>query len=234
MTNHTDRDNARKLLEELANIPLEQPPSTASAAPVLPPLSQPFSSADDAALWAHQHEREGDREYGALVLLCPDGKYVATTPIEGEATSFDLERLLAYNRETRTISHPQGYRCVGRYHSHPEYAEQTARAHPRYSAEQVKLHLALPSTGDLDIAFKHVDVFKNNYISSDDGSLVGYSIKPQYASGYAGFGLGSTPESKIRRIVTIGQLRVLDSGTVWGGFTGLITADWVLPGSAGQ
>jgi len=234
MTSNTDRENARKLLEQLANIPLEQPLSTAAAAPVLPPLSQPFGSADEAALWMHQHEREGDREYGALVLLCPDGKYVATKPIEGEETSFDLERLLAYNRETRTITHPEGYLCVGRYHSHPEYAEQTARAHPDYSEDQIKLHQALPSIADLDITFRHVDVFKNNYISSHDGSLVVYSINPQNASGYAGFRLGSTPESKIKRIVTIGQMRVLDPGTVWGGFTGPITADWVLRGSAGQ
>ncbi|WP_223514076.1 DUF4329 domain-containing protein [Pseudomonas sp. GL-R-26] len=231
MTSHTDRENARKLLELLAKLPSEQP---SSAAPVLPPLSQPFNFADEAALWLHHHKREGDREYGALVLQRPDGKYVATTPIEGEATSFDLERLLAYDRETRTISHPAGYLCVGRYHSHPEYAEQTARSHPHYSADQIKLHQALPSTVDLATTFRHVDVFKNNYISSHDGSLVAYSINPQNASGNPGFGLGSTPESRIKRIVTIGQLRVLDPGTVWSGFRGQITSDWVPHRAGGQ
>jgi hypothetical protein len=210
-------------------------PPASLTAPVLPPVSQPFIGVDDAAFWLHQHEHVSDREYGALLLQRPDGKYVATTPIKGEATTFDFERLLAYDRQTRTIIHPAGYLCVGRYHSHPEYAEQIARAHPRYSADQVKLHQALPSTVDLDSAFRHVDVFKTNYISSHDGSLVAYSINPQNASGNPQFGLGSTPESRIKRIVTIGQMRVLDPGTVWGGFRGPITAQWtpnqpVLPG----
>lgn len=228
MTTHTDRENARKLLEQLAKLPLEQqqqqPPSPA---PVLPPVSPPFNSSDDAALWIHQQERKGDREYGALILQRPDGKYVATTPIEGEATSFDMERLLAYDRQTRTISHPAGYLCVGKYHSHPEYAEQTARSHPHYSEDQVKLHQALPSTGDLDTAFKHADFFKNNYISSHDGSLVAYSITPKKSSRSPLFGLGSTPERRVRRIMEVGEIRVLDPGTVWGDFRGPITADWI-------
>jgi hypothetical protein len=206
-----------------------------STAPVLPPVSQPFICVDDAALWLHQHERVSDREYGALLLQRPDGNYVATTPLTGETNTFDLERLLAYDRQTRTITHPAGYLCVGRYHSHPEYAEQTARAHPRYSEDQVKLFQALPSTVDLGSAFRHVDVFRTNYISSHDGSLVAYSINPQNAAGNPQLGLGSTPESRIKRIVTIGQMRVLDPGTVWGGFRGPITTQWtpnqpVIPG----
>lgn len=231
MTSHTNRENARKLLEQFAKLPLEVPTSDA---PVLPPLSQPFSSSDEAALWLHQHERESDREYGAIVLLRPDGKYVATTPVKGEATSFDFERLLTYDREDRTIRHPEGYRCVGLYHSHPESAEQTARAHPRYSEAQVKLHQALPSTVDLGSAFTHGDVFKTNYISSHEGSLVAYSFNSLNASDDPRSRIGSTPESRIRRMVSVGQLRVLDPGTVWGGFRGPITADWVFNGSGTQ
>ena len=232
MTTDTDRKNARELLEQLANPPLEQPPS---AAPVLPPVSPPFISEDDAAFWVHQHERVSDREYGALILRRPDGKFVATTPLKGEASSFDIERLLAYDRQTRTITHPAGFICVGTYHSHPDSAERFARAYPRYNEYQVKLHQALPSTVDLSTTFRHVDIFKTDYISGPDGSLVAYSINPQNASGSPEYGLGSTPESRIKRIVSIGQMRVLDPGTLLGGFRGPITAEWtanqpVIPG----
>lgn len=202
-------------------------PPVPSTAPVLPSVSQPFISVDAAAYWLHQHERQNDREYGALILQRPDGKFVATTPMQGEATSFDFERLLPFDQQTQTISHPAGYRCVGSYHSHPEYAEQIARTYPSYSEDQVKLYIALPSINDLALTFRHVDFFKHNFVSSPYGSLVAYSINPQNASGNPRFRMGSTPESRIRRIVTIGQLRVLDPGTIWGGHRGPITADWI-------
>lgn len=199
----------------------------ASTAPVLPPVSQPFIRVDDAAYWLHQHERTNDREYGALILQRPDGKFVATTPIKGEATSVDFERLLPFDQQTQTISHPAGYRCMGLYHTHPEYAEQIARKYPSYNEDQVKLYIALPSIGDIALTFRHVDFFKHNYVSSPYGSLVAYSINPQNASGNPKFRMGSTPESRIRRMVSIGQLRVLDPGTIWGGHRGPVTADWV-------
>jgi hypothetical protein len=232
MTTHTDRENARKLLEQLEKLPDEQPPSTA---PLLPPVSPPFICEDDAAYWVHQHERVGDREYGALILQRPDGKFVATTPIQDEASTFDLERLLAYDRRTHSISHPEGYLCVGNCHTHPDISEWIAKKNPSFNEDQVKLLNSLPSLPDLHGSFKQRDFFKHNYVSGPSGSLVAYSINPPDSPYSPVFRMGTTPEERIRRIATIGQMRVLDPGTVWSGYRGPITAEWapnqpVIPG----
>lgn len=195
--------------------------------PVLPPLSPPFTSADDAALWAHQQERRSDREYGALILKRPDGNFVATTPIEDGADSFDFERLLLLERATQTIIHPPGYRCVGLFHTHPENERETARLFPHYREEQVKLHITLPSTVDLSLSFRQSAVLQQQYISSPYGSLIVYGIDPQHARRSPSYRMGSTPESRVRRIVAIGHFRVLEPGTVWNGWRGPVTADWV-------
>jgi hypothetical protein len=201
--------------------------SDPAAAPVLPPVSQPFVCPDDAACWLHQHERRADKEYGALILQRPDGKFVATSPTAGEADAFDFERLLGFDRSTQTIIHPPGYRCVGLHHSHPEHEREIARMYPHYRADQVKLHITLPSTVDLALAFRQAPVLRQLYLSSPYGSLIGYAIDPKHTSRSPAYGMGSTPESRIRRIVTIGRLWVLHPGTVWGGRRGRVTADWV-------
>lgn len=231
MSNDTDSENARKLLEQLANPRLEQPPL---AAPVLPPVSQPFICEDDAAYWVHQHERLNDREYGAVILQRPDGKFVATTPIEGKAGSFNFSRLLTFDQHAQTISHPVGYRCVGKYHSHPD-DERTISRRFVFTEDQVKLYPSLPSAHDISASFAYADFFKINYLSGPYGSLVAYSIDLQKTSGNPISAMGSKPENKVRRIVSIGQMRVLDPGTIWGGLRGQITADWmpyqsVIPG----
>ena len=232
MNNNTDRENARKMLEQLATLPLEQP---AKAAPVLPPVSPPFICEDDAAYWVHQHERLNDREYGALILQRPDGKFVATTPIQGEATSFDMERLLNYDRQTQTISHPAGYLCVGKWHSHPDIYKRIAKANPTFNSDQVKLFNALPSMSDVHGAFNHRDFFKHSYVSDLSGSLVAYSINPPDSAYSPVFRMGHRPEDMVRRIAVIGHMRVLEPGTLWGGLRGPITAEWtpyqpVIPG----
>ncbi|MGA3797422.1 DUF4329 domain-containing protein [Pseudomonas fluorescens] len=192
MNNNTDRENARKMLEQLATLPLEQP---AKAAPVLPPVSPPFICEDDAAYWVHQHERLNDREYGALILQRPDGKFVATTPIQGEATSFDMERLLNYDRQTQTISHPAGYLCVGKWHSHPDIYKRIAKANPTFNSDQVKLFNALPSMSDVHGAFNHRDFFKHSYVSDLSGSLVAYSINPPDSAYSPVFRMATDPKT---------------------------------------
>ena len=204
--------------------PLQPAPATV---PVLPPVSQPFICEDDAAYWVHQHDRVSDREYGALILQRPDGKFVATTPIQGKATSFDMERLLNYDRQTQTISHPAGYLCVGKWHSHPNIPEDIARANPSFNDDQVKLFNALPSMPDVHGAFRHRDFFKQCYVSGPTGSLVEYSINPPDSDYSPVFRMGRTPEDMVRRIAVIGHMRVLEPGTVWGGLRGPITAEWI-------
>ena len=204
--------------------PLQPAPATA---PVLPPVSQSFICEDDAAYWIHQHDRVSDREYGALILQRPDGKFVATTPIQDKATSFDMERLLNYDRQTLTISHPAGYLCVGKWHSHPDIPEGIAKANPSFSDDQVKLFNALPSRPDVHGAFRHRDFFKHCYVSGPSGSLVAYSINPPDSDYSPVYRMGRTPEDMVRRIAVIGHMRVLEPGTLWGGLRGPITAEWI-------
>jgi hypothetical protein len=224
MSTDSDRENARKLLEQLANLPLEQTPA---AAPVLPPVSQPFICEDDAAYWVHQHERLNDIEYGALILQRPDGKFVATTPIQDKASSFDMERLLSYNRHTQTISHPAGYLCVGRWHSHPEHFEGITKGNRSFNDDQVRLFNALPSMPDVHGAFNHREFFKHSYVSGPSGSLVAYSINPPDSPYSPVSRMGRTPEDVVRRIAVIGHMRILEPGTLWGGLRGPITAQWI-------
>lgn len=195
--------------------------------PVLPALSPPCASADDAAYWLHRHDRGTEKEYGALILRRDDGQFFATTPIADEVDAFDFERLLAFERTTQTIIHPPGYHCVALFHSHPQHEREVARMYPHYREEQVRLHLTLPSTVDLSLSFRQSAVLQQQYISSAYGSLIAYSIDPQYARRSPTYRMGSTPESRVRRIVAIGQFRVLEPGTVWHGLRGRVTADWV-------
>jgi hypothetical protein len=224
MTTDTDRENARELLGQLEKQSHEQPPTTA---PVLPPVSQPFICEDDAANWFHQHERVTDRESGSLILQRPDGKFVATTPIQDETNTFDFERLLSYDRVTQVISHPAGYLCVGVCHSHPDISEWIASRYRSLTENQVTLLNALPSLPDLHKAFNHRDFFKHNYVSDSFGSLVAYSINPPDSPYSPVYLMGPPPEDRVRRIAAIGQIRVLDPGTVWGGFRGRITSEWI-------
>lgn len=224
MTAHTDRESARRLLEQLAHHSLEKKPSSA---PVLPPVSQPFINEDDAAYWLHQHERPVDREYGALVLQRADGRFVATTPIHGEAMSFDFERLLDFDPLTQVISHPAGYRCVGIWHTHLDIHAKVAKANPTFNEAQVRLFNALPSMPDVHGAFSYRDFFKHNYVSGPRGSLLAYSINPPDSPYSPVSRMGRTPEDMVRRIAAIGHIRILDPGTLWDGWRGPITAQWI-------
>ncbi|WP_095944228.1 DUF4329 domain-containing protein [Pseudomonas sp. ACN8] len=224
MTTDTDRENARKMLEQLATLPLAKP---AKAAPVLPPVSPPFICEDDAANWFHQHERAPDKEYGSLILQRPDGKFVATTPISDQAETFDFALLLAYDPDTRVISHPVGYRCVGKCHSHPDISEWIATNNRSFNENQVKLLNSLPSQPDLYKAFNHRDFYTHNYVSGPFGSLVAYSMSPPENPSISGFSSRTTPEKRIMEVLAVGQMRVLHPGTVWGGFRGRITSEWI-------
>lgn len=201
--------------------------TTTPVTPVLPPVSPPFISADDAAYWAHRQARRSDKEYGSLILKRPDGNYVATTPLKGEADAFDFERLLKYDRVTRTFSHPPGYRCIAFFHSHPEYEQQTARKYYRYTLDQVRLRIALPSTTDFANAYRHVQVLAQSYISSPYGSLIGYSLNPRDPADPPVYGITAPPQTRVRQLVAQGRLWVLDPGSIWGGLRGVVSADWV-------
>lgn len=64
----------------------------------LPPLSPPFLSEEDAAYWVHTRiPPKPEMEYGSVILLRPDGKFVATSPIPGEATTFDLSTIIDFD-----------------------------------------------------------------------------------------------------------------------------------------
>ena len=85
---------------------------------VLPALSPPMISADDAARFAHEAiGNKRDKEYGGLILQGESGRFFATLPIGGNLY-VDFTLLLAVDAQGNFI-HPDGYTCHGLYHSHP-------------------------------------------------------------------------------------------------------------------
>ncbi len=93
--------------------------ASSSATFKLPPLSPAFLTEEDAAYWVHTRiPLNPDKEYGSVILLRPDGKLLATSPIAGQATGFDFGTIV----QTDVLGgmlHPLGYRCVASVHSHP-------------------------------------------------------------------------------------------------------------------
>lgn len=208
----------------------------------LPPLSPAFLTEEDAAYWVHTRiPLSSDREYGSVVLLRPDGKFVATSPIAGEPTSFDFGAIL----DTDVLGarrHPLGYRCLASVHSHPSIHDQVREGHSFADDRLVRLFISCFSEGDFmgDVAER--DFFRSAYLSGPDGTLLKYVssgspeerdyflwLESRMASGAAlpttaGVGL-------INKLAVLGELKVIVSNADWGHSVGRVPADWK-PGEA--
>lgn len=114
----------------------------------LPPLSPAFLTEEDAAYWAHTRiARKSDKEYGSVILLRPDGKFVVTSPIAGEPTRFDFGSILEIDAAGMML-HPLGYRCVASLHSHPPLHDEFRKDNPRQDERLVRLFISFFSAAD--------------------------------------------------------------------------------------
>jgi len=208
----------------------------------LPPLSPAFLGEEDAAYWVHTRiPLRADKEYGSVILLRPDGKFVATSPIAGEATSFDFGAILQTDT-TGAMLHPLGYRCIASVHSHPSIHAQVREANSRQHESLVRLFISFFSQRDFAGDVETRDFFRSAYLSGPDGTLLKYvsSGSSEERDLYLSLDARAPSDNPwpasevlglIHGLATVGELRVIVSNADWGHSVGQVPKDWK-PGEA--
>ncbi|WLG63072.1 DUF4329 domain-containing protein [Pseudomonas sp. FP1762] len=211
--------------------------ASSSATFKLPPLSPAFLTEEDAAYWVHTRiPLNPDKEYGSVILLRPDGKFLATSPIAGEATRFDFGTIVQTDALGGML-HPLGYRCIASVHSHPPLHDQFRNGNRRQDETLLRLFMSFYSGGDFIGDVSARDFFRSAYLSGPDGSLLKYvsSGSPeerdyflwQQSGGPAGHPAGAYDVmAVINRLATVGELKVIVSNADWGYSVGRVPADW--------
>ncbi|KAB2523600.1 DUF4329 domain-containing protein [Pseudomonas sp. GXM4] len=211
--------------------------ASSSATFKLPPLSPAFLTEEDAAYWVHTRiPLNPDKEYGSVILLRPDGKLLATSPIAGQATGFDFGTIV----QTDVLGgmlHPLGYRCVASVHSHPPIHAEFRNGNRRQDETLLRLFMSFYSGGDFIGDVSARDFFRSAYLSGPDGSLLKYvsSGSPeerdyflwQQSGGPSGHPAGAYDVmAVINKLATVGELKVIVSNADWGYSVGRVPAAW--------
>ncbi|MBV4486465.1 DUF4329 domain-containing protein [Pseudomonas sp. SWRI153] len=202
----------------------------------LPPLSQAFLSEEDAAFWVHTRiPKKLASEHGSLILLRPDGKYVATSPVPAKSNTFDFSALIERDASGNPEP-PGGYRFVATLHSHIA-AHAAAREHPELDERDVRLLINFFSRIDFkDVVDRRADL-RSAYLSGPDGTLLKYSPSGSqeeldyYRWHEAGAQPGPEPWTRdalsfINRLAIVGELKVIVSNADWGFSVGMVPPDW--------
>ncbi|QXI59923.1 DUF4329 domain-containing protein [Pseudomonas sp. OE 28.3] len=205
----------------------------------LPPVGPGFVSMDDAARYAH-HQMGGaqDKEYGGVIMQSlADDLFYATDPIEGGENFFDVGTVLNEDSNKRLL-HPEGYRCVAEYHSHPDFFTQYKSNNPELSARQIKALNSFYSEPDLIGNILDPVFFSAFYVSGPDGSL--FKHVPTRSEAERRFavwlrdkepfgrpeGYDGVVENLFKKVASVSQLSIVVSNAVWGGSTGEVPHTW--------
>jgi hypothetical protein len=203
----------------------------------LPPLSPAFLSEDDAAYWVHTRiPLKAKTEYGSLILLRPDGKFVASSPVPGDATTFDMSSLIDFDA-SGDLQPPAGYRFAANVHSHVALHAEVGEAYPEL--DEMGLRLFVNFFSDVDF-MGDVDGrawFRSAYLSGPDGTLLKYTASGSEAEReyYRWHEAGARPGreswtrdalSIINKLAMLGELKVLVSNADWGDSVGVVPPDW--------
>ncbi|MGY2342509.1 DUF4329 domain-containing protein [Pseudomonas sp. SDO5532_S415] len=207
-----------------------------------PKLSPGFLTEEDAAYWVHgQIPANADREYGSVIVQLPDGDFAATQPVQGEVNTFDFRTILDTDANGNYV-HPAGYTCVANVHSHPPALDKVRAANP--GQDEVTLRLFLNFFSDMDFIsdVSERSFFRSAYLSGPDGVLLKYSpsgTKEEF-SYYLWLKAGAPRDNPvgvfgvanvIRKVASIGELKVIVSNADWVGSVGKVPPDWQ-PGKA--
>jgi len=203
----------------------------------LPPLSPAFLSEDDAAYWVHARiPLKAKTEYGSVILLRPDGKFVASSPVAGGLTGFDLSNLI----DADVMGNPQppsGYRFAANIHSHVARHKEVGSAYPALDEPSLRLLVNFFSASDFMAVADRRKWFRSAYLSGPDGTLLKYTPsgsaaeREYYHWHEAGARPGHEPWthdalSIIEKLAALGELRVIVSNADWGHSVGVVPADW--------
>ncbi len=203
----------------------------------LPPLSPPFLSEEDAAYWVHTRiPPKPEMEYGSVILLRPDGKFVATSPIPGEAATFDLSTIIDFDA-LGELEPPKGYRFAANIHSHAALHDVVGEAYPELDEMNLRLFINFFSSSDFMGDVDGRAYFRSSYLSGPDGTLLKYSPSGSkaeldyYRWHEAGARPGREPWTRdvmsiINKLASVGELKVLVSSADWGHSVGVVPPDW--------
>ena len=206
----------------------------------LPPVGPAFITMDDAARYAHR--QIGSRraiEYGGVILeSLSDGYFYSTEPIAGQRNTFDFWDVLKVDSNSQYL-HPQGYRCVAEYHSHPDMFEEFAANNPALSERQAKALNSFFSDIDLSINILERGFFSASYLSGPDGALLkhvttgseeerrfGVWLKQRLHFGHEDGVPDVKPESLIKKVLSVSQLSFVVPSALWGGSVGTVPKQW--------
>lgn len=206
----------------------------------LPPVGPAFITMDDAARYAHR--QIGSRraiEYGGVILeRLSDGYFYSTEPIAGQRNTFDFWDVLKVDSNSQYL-HPQGYRCVAEYHSHPDIFDAFAANNPELSERQARALNSFFSDIDLSINILERGFFSASYLSGPDGALLkhvttgseaerrfGVWLKKGLHFGHEDGPPDVKPESLIKKLLSVSQLSFVVPSGLWGGSVGTVPTQW--------
>ena len=214
--------------------PSSRTPRDVSFKPVLPALSPPFVTADDAARWAHTYiaHHPRDREYGGAIFK-RGSRFYATEPVPDKHIMFDHSLILPTDTNGDFIL-PEGYTGEAYYHSHPLSPDEVRRQNPGMTVEQVVVFGSFFSVPDLAFIVENRKTARTHYLSGPNGSLLRYtssdSAKEQIlykqSTGKLPIEVSSVFEELIWLVAEAGDLRVVEPIAEWGGTRGKVTRDW--------
>lgn len=201
---------------------------------VLPALSPPMISADDAARFAHEAiGNKRDKEYGGLILQGESGRFFATLPIGGNLY-VDFTQLLAVDAQGNFI-HPDGYTCHGLYHSHPNVLALVKKKYP--GLPEAGAHLAMNFFTDVEKAFmlRHRGFAKAFYLSGAETCLLKYEpsgspeedLLAEEIRNERPTGTFYLVEEIIDELARAGRLSMVIPNTLWGNVRGQFVGNWI-------
>lgn len=203
----------------------------------VPQLSPPFLSEEDAAYWVHMRiPLKPKREYGSLILLRPDGKYVASSPVAGATDTFEFSSIIDFDA-SGDLEPPGGYRFVATLHSHVALHDDVAEQYPELDELGVRLFVNFFSSTDFMGDVDGRAYFRSAYLSGPDGTLLKYTASGSQAEldyyrwHEAGARPGPEPWTRdvlsiINKLATVGELKVIVSNADWGHSVGVVPPDW--------
>ena len=203
----------------------------------VPQLSPPFLSEEDAAYWAHARiPLRAATEHGSLILLRPDGKYVASSPVSGETFTFEFSSIIDFDASGE-LEPPAGYRFVATLHSHVAAHDEVKDEYPELDAMGVRLFINFFSSTDFMGDVDGRSYFRSAYLSGPDGTLLKYMPSGSQAEldyyrwHEAGARPGPEPWTRdvlsiINKLASVGELKVIVSNADWGHSVGVVPPDW--------
>jgi hypothetical protein len=204
-------------------------------------FSEPFATADEAAL--HAHGQVGDRrahEVGALILKRPDQRYVVTSSLETGSNPYGFNGFYPWDASSRQLALPDGYQLQAWFGSHVDASQLDLgpRAKANWSSDEVQVYAQ--SFTDQE-AYRIHQLQVPGYLSAAQDSLI--VLEPngtqsrEFLSFFESLRGGSlisrnladgtyTPADAVRKLAEVSRLRVVQGNRLWGA-VGPVGSDWV-------